>query len=362
VELYLWLPVLTEKLLSYNAARLPTEISLRALEQWQADLMQFPGSILKFLLALDLVRGRRKIIHEFYAPNVEFRHFMEVNIRILSLTYAIIKFWSSLPFMFLIGLCVKVESSGPIFIRLRRIGQGGHSFTQLKFRTVDISSDPPQLTMIGLVLERTGWVHLPFILNVLKGDMNLIGPLAFQAQFTEKNGLEKIPGFTTRYAVRPSLFTFTQICATKEDTPRRTIRYDMFYIRKRNLGLDLRLITRTFWDRSTRLTKRRWKQRVLPPLSKEAQEAFTSAQTLVKTLNIRSPWYLKGTMITSFIVYLVTFVGCWIYAIGTFSFFLGVGLALLLSLNIATTLATATTSLLLLIIDSLLGLSHNRAR
>ena len=86
VELYLWLPVLTEKLLSYNAARLPTEISLRALEQWQADLMQFPGSILKFLLALDLVRGRRKIIHEFYAPNVEFRHFMEVNIRILSLT------------------------------------------------------------------------------------------------------------------------------------------------------------------------------------------------------------------------------------------------------------------------------------
>lgn len=361
LELYLWLPVLTEKLLYYNAARLPAEISPRWLEQWQADLMQFPGSILKFFLTLDLIRGRWKIIHEFYAPQVEFRPFMELSIRILSLTYAIIKFWSVLPLMFLIGLFVKLESPGPVFIRFKRLGQGGHHFTQLKFRTVDNSSDPPHLTAVGCVLEKTGWVHLPFILNVLKGDMNLIGPLAFQPRFTEKNELEKIPGFTTRYSVRPGLFTFTQICATKEDTPRRTIRYDSFYIKKRNLWLDLRLMTRTLWDPRTKRTKRQWKQRTLPPLSKEAEETFTYMQTLVTTLNDCSSWYLKSGRITHRIAYIAIFIGCWIYAIGTFSFFWGVGLGLLLSHVIATIVAQGTASLLLLIALGLLRLSHDRA-
>jgi hypothetical protein len=85
MELYWWLPVLTEKLLYYNAARLPAEISPQVLEQWQADLMQFPNTILKFILALDLIRGRWKIIHEFYAPQMEFRPFMELSIRIFFL-------------------------------------------------------------------------------------------------------------------------------------------------------------------------------------------------------------------------------------------------------------------------------------
>src|SRR4029453_15068740 len=99
VELYLWLPILTEKLLYYNAARLPAAISPQALEQWQADLMQFPSTIVKFLLALDLIRGRWKIIHEFYAPQVEFCLFTEISIRTLSLTYAVIRFWVRLHFM-----------------------------------------------------------------------------------------------------------------------------------------------------------------------------------------------------------------------------------------------------------------------
>src|SRR6266404_3091212 len=342
VELYSWLPVFTDKLIRYNAARLPAEISSRWLQEWQADDRALPGSIFKFLyFTVDLVRARWAITYEFYAPQVEFRPLMELNIRILSLTYAIIKSLSTLPLMFLIGLFVKLDSPGPVFTRFKRIGQGGHPFTQLKFRTtVDGSYSSRQFTEIGRVLERTGLAQLPFILNVLKGDINLIGPIAFQPWFTEKNGLEKIPYFTTRYAVKPGFFSFAEICGTKEDTPRRTIRYDVFYIKKRNFWLDLRLIKRTLWNAHAKGTKRQWLQRTLPPLPEEAKRMRARVKTLVKTISERYMWYRWGQIITFIIIYSVTFTVCWIYAIATFGFFLGVGLGLVLSFSITVLVAS----------------------
>jgi hypothetical protein len=244
------------------------------------------------------------------------------------------------------------------------MGQGGRPFIQLRFRSgLDNSIQPPQFTMVGLMLENTGLVRLPYFLNVLKGDINLIGPIAFQPSFTEKYELEKIPGFTARYSVRPGFFSFAQFCGTKEDTPKRTIKYDLFYLKKRNLWLDLRLITRTLWDHSTKGTNRQWNQGRLPPFSKEIKEALASTPTLLKmskTLNDCSRSYVNSVMTIRLIVYLVTYIGCWIYAVLTFSFFVGIGSGLLLSHSIATVLATVMASLLL-IAHGLLGLSHNRA-
>ena len=337
VELYLWLPVLTEKLLYYNAARLPAEISSQVLEQWQADFGEFPSAIVQFLLALDLIRGRWKIIHAFYAPQVEFCSFTELSIRILSLTYAVIRFWVQLPCMLLAGLLIKLYSPGPIFLRIQHIGQGGLPFTSLKFRTLDYSSERPQLTVAGYLLEMSCLAIGPlYILNILKGDINVIGPIGFQRRFTEKYELEKLPNFAIRYAVKPGFISFAQICATKEDTPKRTIRYDAFYIKKRKFWLDLRLIIRTLWNVSMSPPKRQWKQRVLPPLSKDAERELTVSLTLI----VRFSRYLKGMKIIFRTAYFGSFLGCWIYAIETFGSFWTATVALSLPLLIAFGLLT----------------------
>jgi lipopolysaccharide/colanic/teichoic acid biosynthesis glycosyltransferase len=239
-----------------------------------------------------------------------------------------IKIWCSLPLMFLVGLLVKLDSPGPIFIRLKRMGQGGRPFTQLRFRTtVDGSYNVDRLTLFGYVLEKTGFSGLPHILSVLKGDMNVIGPIAFQLYFTEKHELENMPGFTTRHAVKPGLFSFAQRCALKEDTLRRTIRYDAFYIKNRNFWLDLRLTMRALWDARTRRLNRQWRQRVLPPAPAEIRTECTRVENLIAILNGRYNWFVKGMFITSIIAYL----SCLVYAVVTFGFLRGVGLGLWLA-------------------------------
>jgi lipopolysaccharide/colanic/teichoic acid biosynthesis glycosyltransferase len=170
----------------------------------------------------------------------------------------------SLPVSLPIAVAIKMEDGGPIFYRQERWGQGGKRFKAYKFRTMVASSDrefgikqaaenDPRITRVGGILRAMGLDELPQLLNILRGDMSFVGPrsLAVGEIIQDEKGrvvkYEAIPGFWDRLCARPGLTGLATIYTPKDTTPRHKFRYDLLYIRKQSLWLDLRLILLSVW-------------------------------------------------------------------------------------------------------------------
>ena len=103
------------------------------------------------------------------------------------------------------------------------------------------------------VMRATAMDELPQLWNILRGDMSVVGPRALMPEEIEVSGdvvsvpVEKIPGFDARHRVRPGLTGIAQIYADRDIPRHQKFRYDLLYIRKQTLGLDLRLVLLSFW-------------------------------------------------------------------------------------------------------------------
>lgn len=170
----------------------------------------------------------------------------------------------SMPVWLAVAAAVKLEDGGPIFFSQERVGQGGHVFHVLKFRSMipdaearvgalQASENDPRITRIGRWLRATAMDELPQLLSIFKGDMSFVGPRALRPGEIETSGtgrmeaLEDVPGFEARCAVPPGLTGVAQIYAPRDVPRRQKFRYDHLYIRRRSFGLDLRLVFLSFW-------------------------------------------------------------------------------------------------------------------
>lgn len=170
----------------------------------------------------------------------------------------------SVPVSLPIALAIKLEDGGPFFYRQKRWGKGGTRFRVYKFRTMVPDADRKfglkqavendhRITRIGRILRAMGLDELPQILNILAGEMSFVGPrsLAVGEIVKDDKGnqlqYEDIPGFLERLQVRPGLTGLATIYIPKDATPHRKFRYDLFYIRKQSIYLDLHLIALSFW-------------------------------------------------------------------------------------------------------------------
>jgi len=156
------------------------------------------------------------------------------------------------PVIILISLLIKITSPGPIFYKQQRVGKDGKVFTLYKFRTmvnnaekevgpVLASRDDPRVTKVGKFLRATRLDELPQLLNVLQGDMSLVGPRPERPHFVKKHkALHEL-----RLAVKPGLTGLAQIRSFYDLKPRHKIKYDYLYIQKRSLLLNLYILTRT---------------------------------------------------------------------------------------------------------------------
>ena len=170
----------------------------------------------------------------------------------------------SVPVSLPIALAIKLEDGGPVFYRQTRWGKGGTRFRVYKFRTMVPDADRKfglkqaiendmRITRIGRLLRATGLDELPQILNILAGEMSFVGPrsLAVGEIVTDNKKdrpqYEDIPGFRERLQVRPGLTGLATIYIPKDAAPHRKFRYDLFYIRKKSICLDLHLIALSFW-------------------------------------------------------------------------------------------------------------------
>jgi exopolysaccharide biosynthesis polyprenyl glycosylphosphotransferase len=159
-------------------------------------------------------------------------------------------------FLFL-ALAIKLDSSGPIFYRPERLGQGGKPFRLWKFRTMvanaDRVGDPTftarkdqRITRVGRILRRTHLDELPQFINIIVGHMSLIGPRP-ERQVRELE--EKIPFYRTRYAVRPGATGWALVnqgYAEGIDETLIKLQYDLYYIKHQSLSLDFFILCKSF--------------------------------------------------------------------------------------------------------------------
>jgi exopolysaccharide biosynthesis polyprenyl glycosylphosphotransferase len=152
-----------------------------------------------------------------------------------------------------------VANRGPLLFRQRRIGRHGVEFEMLKFRTMRVPAttrpdgaswapdDDARITRFGRVLRRTHLDELPQVVNVLRGELSVVGPRPEQPQLVAQ--LEgKIPYYGIRHLVRPGLTGWAQVkypYAASEAETLQKLQYEVYYLRRQSLGLDARIVART---------------------------------------------------------------------------------------------------------------------
>ena len=167
---------------------------------------------------------------------------------------------------------IKLEDGGPVFFPQARVGRGGVAFKAYKFRSMMVDAGDTRrqasryddrITRVGRVLRATAMDELPQLWNIFRGDMSVVGPRPLMPGEIEVQGdgrpvaLEAVPGFARRHAVRPGLTGLTQVFAPRDVSRARKFRFDLLYIGRANLCLDVRLVMLSFW-----ITLRgRWEQR-----------------------------------------------------------------------------------------------------
>jgi Undecaprenyl-phosphate glucose phosphotransferase len=160
------------------------------------------------------------------------------------------------PLLLIIALAVKLTSAGPIFFRQERMGLDGRRFNMIKFRTMIRSAEEglgpvmsrpgdPRMTRVGRFLRKFSLDELPQFINVLKGEMSLIGPRPERPEFV-KEFAGRIPNYMLRHKVKCGVTGWAQVHGLRQDTPiSKRIEYDFYYIQNWSLGLELKIVWMT---------------------------------------------------------------------------------------------------------------------
>ncbi|MGB7293179.1 MAG: sugar transferase [Thermodesulfobacteriota bacterium] len=172
----------------------------------------------------------------------------------------------SFPLWILIAIAIWFEDRGAPFYVSDRIGKNGVPFRYFKFRTMVPNADkhygPLQakendhrITRVGKILRITAMDELPQLFNILQGDMSFVGPRPLmpsevevkQERSNEAVPLDEIKGYSERHSVAPGLTGIAQVFAPRDLIRKHKFRYDLFYMKKQSLTLDIKLIILSFW-------------------------------------------------------------------------------------------------------------------
>jgi len=172
-----------------------------------------------------------------------------------------------LPFLMLVALMVKITSPGPVLYKQKRLGCNGRHFYAYKFRTMEIDAEErlqkllesnpdlkkewdenhklqndPRITKLGKFLRRTSIDEFPQLLNIIKGDMSLVGPRPIVDAEVEKYGDD----FARIFSIKPGLTGLWQVSGRSDSNYLDRVSYDMYYLQSWSIWLDLWIIFKTF--------------------------------------------------------------------------------------------------------------------
>jgi lipopolysaccharide/colanic/teichoic acid biosynthesis glycosyltransferase len=162
------------------------------------------------------------------------------------------------PVIFAVGLIIKLTSPGPVFYTQERAGKNDRLFKIIKFRTMRIDAvsqggpvwarkNDSRITTFGKFLRKTHMDELPQLINVIKGDMSIVGPRPERPFFISKFK-DDIPGYAKRLSIKPGITGLAQCYHKYDETIRdvhRKFRYDILYIKRMCWSLDLKIFLLT---------------------------------------------------------------------------------------------------------------------
>ncbi|WP_066055774.1 exopolysaccharide biosynthesis polyprenyl glycosylphosphotransferase [Robertmurraya korlensis] len=174
--------------------------------------------------------------------------------RFIDLISAIVGLVFAAPIIVIFGILIKLETPGPIFFVQERVGHKGKIFNVIKLRSMGIdaekngaqwaSKNDPRVTKIGAFIRKTRIDELPQFINVIKGEMSLIGPRPERPIFTEQFNRE-IPGFEDRLQVKPGLTGWAQVNGGYDISPKEKLELDRYYIKNMRGSLDVVIVLKT---------------------------------------------------------------------------------------------------------------------
>lgn len=166
------------------------------------------------------------------------------------------------PLLAAISLAVKLTSHGPVFFKQRRKGLDGNEFEIYKFRSMKVHAEvpgqvtqarrgDPRVTRVGAFLRRTSLDELPQFINVLKGEMSVVGPRP-HALAHDDIYKDLVRGYMARYRIKPGITGWAQVNGYRGETDRvekmrDRVRFDLHYMQHWSFGLDLRIVAMTMW-------------------------------------------------------------------------------------------------------------------
>jgi len=226
--------------------------------------VDFPDVTLKLLPDFyQLVSGLNKTNQIFGMPLVEVSPepmplWEKTAKRLLDILVSIVALVLTVPFVAIVTTIIRMNSDGPAIFKQTRVGKNGKTFTIFKFRTMYMNAEDetgptwakendPRVTKVGYWLRKLRIDEVPQFLNVLKGDMSLVGPRPERPHFV-KQFSEQIPLYTRRLRVRPGITGWAQVkwkYGGSLDTVREKTKYDLFYIENISLKMDTKILINT---------------------------------------------------------------------------------------------------------------------
>lgn len=175
--------------------------------------------------------------------------------RLVDIVVCLIAMIVAAPIMLIVAIAIKIEDGGPVFYKQERVTRGGKVFKIMKFRSMIVDAEKngkavlaaehdPRITKVGRFIRATRLDEIPQILNILKGDMSIVGPRPERESIIAEYAKE-IPEFSYRLKVKGGLTGYAQIYGKYNTTPYDKLRLDMMYIENYSILLDIKLILMT---------------------------------------------------------------------------------------------------------------------
>ncbi len=185
--------------------------------------------------------------------------FARITKRIVDVVFASTVLVLLSPLLLLLAIGVKFSSPGPVFYRQSRMGLNGRTFDMLKFRSMPVDAEAAtgavwaqpgekRATRLGALMRRTSLDELPQFINVLKGDMSVVGPRPERPVFIEQFR-DRVPRYMLRHKMKAGITGWAQVNGWRGDTSiEKRIEYDLYYIRNWSLRLDVKIMIMTLWS------------------------------------------------------------------------------------------------------------------
>ena len=213
----------------------------------------------------DIISGQARTNQIYGFPLIEIMpHIMqpweESAKRLVDIIVSLAILTLSSPFWIFIGIAIKVNSPGPLVYSQERVGKDGKIFRMHKFRSmykdaeaetgpVWATANDPRVTSVGRFLRKTRLDEIPQFMDVLRGDMSLVGPRPERPHFVEELSKE-IPLYRRRLVVKPGITGWAQVKQgydTSIEDVKSKVRYDLFYIENMSFRMDIKILIITFY-------------------------------------------------------------------------------------------------------------------